>query len=154
MSFRPFGEKIALYTRVGPNSEKEGKGKGAVVTLPEDDPDAVVYEVWHVRVFPHFACRSNPRFDKQYFLRQRGKTLDSENITSGCNCSFCSTSRQALTSTMRRIRGSLSFCEFFFLSPVLFSLFPISPQCVRVLMRIDTKSANGGRHRSQRRIIL
>jgi hypothetical protein len=33
-----------------PNSEK--KRKGAVVTLPEDDPDAVVYEVWHVRVPP------------------------------------------------------------------------------------------------------
>jgi hypothetical protein len=33
-----------------PNSEK--KGKGAAVTLPEDDPDAIVYEVWHVRVPP------------------------------------------------------------------------------------------------------
>jgi hypothetical protein len=31
------------------------------VMLPEDDPDAIVYEVWHVRVcFPHRACRSPP----------------------------------------------------------------------------------------------
>ena len=50
MSFRPHGEKIASYTRATPNSEK--KGKGAVVTPAEDDPDAIVYEVWHVRVPP------------------------------------------------------------------------------------------------------
>ena len=47
VSFRPHGEKIASYTRVAPNSAT--KGKGAVVTLPEDNPDAIVYEVWHVR---------------------------------------------------------------------------------------------------------
>lgn len=46
MSFRPLGEKISSYTRVAPNSAT--KGKGAAVTLPEDDPDAIVYEVWHV----------------------------------------------------------------------------------------------------------
>lgn len=50
VSFRPHGEKIASYTRVTPSSEK--KGKRAVVTLPEDDPDAIVYEAWHVRVPP------------------------------------------------------------------------------------------------------
>jgi hypothetical protein len=144
MSFRPYGEKIASYTRVRPNREK--KGKGAVVTLPEDDPNAIVYEVWHVRVPLPLSPVAHP-FDD--YIRQRGKTLDSENITSGCNCSFFSTSRLVPTSTMRRIRGSLSFCEFAFPG----SLFPF-PQYVRVLMRIDTKSANGGRHRSQRHIIL
>jgi histone acetyltransferase 1 len=47
VSFRPPGEKIASYTRVAPNHAT--KGKGAAVTLPEDDPDAIVYEAWHVR---------------------------------------------------------------------------------------------------------
>ena len=47
MSFRPPGEKVSSYTRVAPNNAT--KGKGAVVTLPEDDPDAIVYEVYHVR---------------------------------------------------------------------------------------------------------
>ena len=57
MSFRPHGEKIASYTRAATKSEK--KGKGAVVSLPEDDPDAIVYEVWHVRVSsPHITCCS------------------------------------------------------------------------------------------------
>ncbi|KAH9967991.1 histone acetyltransferase type B catalytic subunit [Russula dissimulans] len=46
-SFHPPGEKVASYTRVAPNSAK--KGKGAAVTLPEDDPDAIVYEVWHAK---------------------------------------------------------------------------------------------------------
>lgn len=46
MSFRPPGEKISSYTRVAPNSATKGKG---AVTLPEDDPDAIVYEVYHVR---------------------------------------------------------------------------------------------------------
>jgi histone acetyltransferase 1 len=46
VSFRPSGKKISSYARVAPNSAT--KGKGAAVTLPEDDPDAVVYEVWHV----------------------------------------------------------------------------------------------------------
>ncbi|KAI9511344.1 acyl-CoA N-acyltransferase [Russula earlei] len=45
VSFRPPGEKIASYTRVASNTAT--KGKGAAVTLPEDDPDAIVYEVWH-----------------------------------------------------------------------------------------------------------
>jgi histone acetyltransferase HAT1-like protein len=111
VSFRPPGEKIASYIRIAPDSKK--KSKGAVVTLPEDDPDAIVYEVWHVRVLPpplHFACRHRTLFDN--CLRQRGTTQDSENITGGCNCSFCSTSRLALTSTMRKIHGSLSFCGF------------------------------------------
>jgi histone acetyltransferase 1 len=53
VSFRPPGEKISSYTRVAPNNAT--KGKGAAVTLPEDDPDAIVYEVWHVRA-------SNPSF--------------------------------------------------------------------------------------------
>jgi hypothetical protein len=70
-----------------------------------------VYEVWHVRVPP--SRLSLTPLDN--YLRQRGKTLDSENITSGCSCSFFSTSRLALTSMMRRICGSLSFCEFFLL---------------------------------------
>ncbi|KAN0115902.1 Acyl-CoA N-acyltransferase [Russula decolorans] len=61
VSFRPFGEKIASYTRVMPNSEK--KRKGAVVTLPEDDPDAVVYEVWH-------ATWKNPGF-REYHQRMQ-----------------------------------------------------------------------------------
>jgi hypothetical protein len=47
VSFRPLGEKVASYTRVTPNSEKKGKG-----AVPEDDPDAIVYEVWHVRGSP------------------------------------------------------------------------------------------------------
>ncbi len=55
MSFSPPGEKIASYTRVAPTSGK--KGKGAVVTLPEDDPDAIVYEVWHV-CEPPLSCRA------------------------------------------------------------------------------------------------
>ena len=60
VSFRPHGEKIASYTRVAPNSEKRGKG-AAVVTLPEDDPDAIVYEVWHVRcVFSPLYCARMP----------------------------------------------------------------------------------------------
>jgi len=45
VSFRPLGEKVASYTRVAPNSAT--KGKAAAVALPEDDPDAIVYEVWH-----------------------------------------------------------------------------------------------------------
>jgi hypothetical protein len=85
VSFRPPGEKIASYTRVAPNSEK--KGKGAVVTLPEDDPDAIVYEVWHVRAPPFLPIAHS--LDNCF--RQRGKALDSENITNGCNCSFFST---------------------------------------------------------------
>ena len=62
VSFRPPGEKISSYTRAAPDSAT--KGKGAAVTLPEDDPDAVVYEVWHVRLLPPFspqpslACRA------------------------------------------------------------------------------------------------
>lgn len=51
MSFRPLGKKISSYTRVAPNNAT--KGKGAAVTLPEDDPDAIVYEVWHVRTTSH-----------------------------------------------------------------------------------------------------
>lgn len=50
MSFRPPGEKVSSYTRAAPNSAT--KGKGAVATLPEGDPDAIVYEVWHVRDLP------------------------------------------------------------------------------------------------------
>ena len=50
MSFRPPGEKVSSYTRAAPNSATKAKGKGAAVALPEDDPDAVVYEVWHVRL--------------------------------------------------------------------------------------------------------
>ena len=46
-SFRPPGVKIHSYTRAAPHSS--AKGKGAAATLSEDDPDAVVYEVWHVR---------------------------------------------------------------------------------------------------------
>src|SRR5229473_3593353 len=45
-------------------------------------------------------------------LRQSGTLQDSKNITGGCNCSFCSTSRLALTSMMRKIHGSLLFCGF------------------------------------------
>jgi hypothetical protein len=45
-SFRPLGKKIHSYTRVALNSAT--KGKGAATTLPEGDPDAIVYEVWHV----------------------------------------------------------------------------------------------------------
>ena len=57
VSFRPLGEKVASYTRAAPNSAK--KGKGAAVTLPEDDPDAIVYEVWHVRTStPSFPSRA------------------------------------------------------------------------------------------------
>ncbi|KAH9038958.1 acyl-CoA N-acyltransferase [Lactarius pseudohatsudake] len=37
-SFRPLGVKIHSALR---------KGKGAAATLSEDDPDAIVYEVWH-----------------------------------------------------------------------------------------------------------
>ncbi|KAN0127570.1 histone acetyltransferase type B catalytic subunit [Lactarius tabidus] len=44
-SFRPPGVKIHSYTRASPQSS--AKGKGAAATLSEDDPDAVVYEVWH-----------------------------------------------------------------------------------------------------------
>ncbi|KAI0259913.1 acyl-CoA N-acyltransferase [Gloeopeniophorella convolvens] len=44
-SFRPLGKKVYSYTRAVPNSAT--KGKGAAVMPPEDDPDAVVYEVWH-----------------------------------------------------------------------------------------------------------
>ncbi|KAI9446791.1 acyl-CoA N-acyltransferase [Lactarius indigo] len=44
-SFRPPGVKIYSYTRAAPNSSE--KGKGAAATLSEDDPDAIVYEVWH-----------------------------------------------------------------------------------------------------------
>jgi hypothetical protein len=94
------------------------------VTLPDDDPDAIVYEVWHVRVSP-ISPVAHP-FDN--YLRQRGTTLDSENTIGGCNCSFFSTSRLALTSTTRRIYGSLPFCEFFFSFPGWFFV-PIS-QCV------------------------
>ena len=46
LSFRPPGVKINSYTRAAPHSSV--KGKGAAVTLSEDDPDAIVYEVWHV----------------------------------------------------------------------------------------------------------
>ncbi|KAI0303510.1 acyl-CoA N-acyltransferase [Multifurca ochricompacta] len=46
-SFRPSGEKIYSYTRAVPYSAR--KGKGVAMTLPEDDPDAITYEVWHVR---------------------------------------------------------------------------------------------------------
>ena len=58
VSFRPPGEKISSYTRVAPDSAT--KGKGAVVTLSEDDANAVVYEVWHVRLLPlsSLACRA------------------------------------------------------------------------------------------------
>jgi histone acetyltransferase 1 len=61
VSFRPHGEKIASYTRARPNGEK--KGKGAAVTLPEDDPDAIVYEVWHVRVSPQARLSLTHPFD-------------------------------------------------------------------------------------------
>ncbi|KAH9999076.1 acyl-CoA N-acyltransferase [Russula vinacea] len=37
-------DAISSYTRVAPNSATKGKGE---VTLPEDDPDAIVYEVYH-----------------------------------------------------------------------------------------------------------
>ncbi len=90
VSFRPFEEKITSYTRVTPNSKK--KGKGAVAMLSEDDPDVVVYEVWHVCVYSPIAPVTHP-FDN--YLRQRGTTLDSENTTGGRNCSFFSTSRLA-----------------------------------------------------------
>jgi histone acetyltransferase 1 len=58
VSFRPPGEKISSYTRAAPNSAT--KGKGAVATLPEDDPDAIVYEVWHVRDLPLPPNRVSP----------------------------------------------------------------------------------------------
>ncbi|KAH9977310.1 histone acetyltransferase type B catalytic subunit [Lactifluus volemus] len=45
-SFRPLGKKIHSYTRVAPNSAK--KGKGTAITISEDDPDAIVFEAWHV----------------------------------------------------------------------------------------------------------
>jgi len=140
VSFRPHGEKIASYTRVAPNNAT--KGKGATVTLPEDDPDAIVYEVWHVRA-------SNPEFSFPCTLltcpRQLGRLQDFENIIGGCNSSFYSTSRPVLTSMRRKNRGSLPFCE---------SLQSSLAFLQRVLMRIDTKSGNGERHQSQRRIIL
>ncbi|KAI0040276.1 histone acetyltransferase type B [Auriscalpium vulgare] len=46
-SFRPFGKKIYSYTRPAPGSSS--KGKGPAVALAEDDEDAAVFEVWHVR---------------------------------------------------------------------------------------------------------
>jgi histone acetyltransferase 1 len=58
VSFRPPGEKIASYTRVAPNNPT--KGKGAAVTLPDDDPDAIVYEVWHVRPQPRIFIPLHP----------------------------------------------------------------------------------------------
>ncbi len=113
VSFRPPGEKVASYTRIAPDSKK--KGKGTVVTLPEDDPDTIVYEVWHVRFLsppPPSPFRLSPSHLFDNCLRQSGTLQDSKNITGGCNCSFCSTSRLALTSMMRKIHGSLLFCGF------------------------------------------
>ena len=53
-TFRPVGTKIHSYTRPSPASV--AKGKGAAVTLQEDDEDAVVFEVWHVS----YAIIQNP----------------------------------------------------------------------------------------------
>ena len=45
-TFVPLGEKIYSYTR---RAAGQGKGKGKEVGLiDESDPDAVVYEVYHV----------------------------------------------------------------------------------------------------------
>ncbi|QRW00645.1 Histone acetyl transferase HAT1 N-terminus [Ceratobasidium sp. AG-Ba] len=44
-AFRPLGQKIHTYTRRAPG---KGKGKGKETgPIAEDDPDAVVYEVYH-----------------------------------------------------------------------------------------------------------
>lgn len=51
-TFRPLGTKIASYTRYG-GSHNSSKGKGktkASEKLDEDDEDAIVYEVYHVRI--------------------------------------------------------------------------------------------------------
>ena len=78
VSFRSPGEKIASDTRVAPNNAT--KGKGVAVTLPDDDPDAIVYEVWHVRA-------STPEFSFPCTLltcpRQLGRLQDFENIAGG-----------------------------------------------------------------------
>jgi histone acetyltransferase 1 len=47
-AFKPAGEKIYSYTR---RAAGKGKGKGKETGLiDENDPDAVVYEVYHVSV--------------------------------------------------------------------------------------------------------
>ncbi|KZV70737.1 histone acetyltransferase type B catalytic subunit [Peniophora sp. CONT] len=46
-SFKPFGEKIYSYTRPSPASRSKGKSTAPV--LPEEDEDAVVYEVYHTK---------------------------------------------------------------------------------------------------------
>ena len=53
-SFRPLGKKIYSYTRVAPNGAN--KGKGTAISLPEDDPDAIVFEVWHVGGLTPLPC--------------------------------------------------------------------------------------------------
>ncbi|KAI0320300.1 histone acetyltransferase type B catalytic subunit [Amylostereum chailletii] len=45
-TFRPLGERIHSYTRLSPTSSS--KGKGVETSLPEEDDDVIVYEVWHV----------------------------------------------------------------------------------------------------------
>lgn len=45
-SFKPLGEKIHSYTR---RAAGRGKGKSKETSpVGEDDPDAIVYEVYHV----------------------------------------------------------------------------------------------------------
>jgi histone acetyltransferase 1 len=105
-SFRPLGKKIHSYTRVAPNGAN--KGKGNAILLPEDDPDAIVFEVWHVGGLTPLPCVFFLRF-----LRQRGTHRDFESTTGGCNFSFCSTSKLGHTSTTRRIHGNLRFCRFY-----------------------------------------
>lgn len=48
--FKPCGEKIASHTRAASTAKGKGKANGAESAAPaEDDDDAVVFEVYHVR---------------------------------------------------------------------------------------------------------
>jgi len=84
-SFRPFGEKIYSYTRASPSAS--GKGKSVMDELPEDDENAVVYEVWHVR---HFLIGAMWVFLTPV-SRQHGTHQGLRSIIGECSCLSCST---------------------------------------------------------------
>jgi hypothetical protein len=105
-----------------------------------------VYEVWHVRVPPIPPSRLSPT---PLTMISSGNVEEHwiPRISPADATVHPSLHRGWLLHQRRG--GFVGVCR-----SVSFPSFPSFSQCVRVLMRIDTKSASGGRHRSQRRIIL
>jgi hypothetical protein len=115
------------------------------VALPEDDPDAVVFEVWHVRLLSLSPLAVQSRVSRTLLTPCLLGNMEIPRIPR------ISPADAAVHSALHR--GWLLHQRGGRFMGVCRSVCSSVPLFHNVLMRIDTKSANGGRHLSGRPII-